>query len=135
MTQCLVYDLTTKESETFFSLNGAKKWMRERQKQGHEVEGSKVSVSVILYSIFIGLSVFTMFTSWLYSHYFHILIALPIRNSTIRKSLGCKRKRSSCIIKYFCKILTRVFTINSLDQYLFVFFCHVVFSLKLNCSI
>lgn len=40
MTQCLVYDLTTKESETFFSLNGAKKWMRERQKQGHEAEGS-----------------------------------------------------------------------------------------------
>lgn len=36
MTLCLVYDLTTKESETFFSLNGAKKWMRERQKQGHE---------------------------------------------------------------------------------------------------
>ena len=44
MTQCLVYDLTTKESETFFSLNGAKKWMRERQKKGHEVEGSKYKI-------------------------------------------------------------------------------------------
>lgn len=40
-TQYLVYDLTTKESETFFTLTGAKKWMRERQKQGHEVEGTK----------------------------------------------------------------------------------------------
>lgn len=44
MTQCLVYDLTTKESETFFTLTGAKKWMRERQKQGHEVEGSKYRI-------------------------------------------------------------------------------------------
>ena len=44
MTQCLVYDLTTKESETCFSLNGAKKWMRERQKQGHEAEGSKYKI-------------------------------------------------------------------------------------------
>ena len=44
MTQCLVYDLTTKESETFFTLTGAKKWMRERHKQGHEVEGSKYRI-------------------------------------------------------------------------------------------
>lgn len=44
MTQCLVYDLTTKESETFFTLTGAKKWMRERQKQGHEVEGTKYRI-------------------------------------------------------------------------------------------
>ena len=44
MTQCLVYDLTTHESETLFSLNGAKKWMRERQKQGHEAEGSKYKI-------------------------------------------------------------------------------------------
>jgi len=44
MTQCLVYDLTTKESETFFSLIAAKKWMRDRQKQGHEVEGSKYKI-------------------------------------------------------------------------------------------
>lgn len=44
MTQCLVYDLTTKESESFFTLTAAKKWMRERQKQGHEVSGSKYKV-------------------------------------------------------------------------------------------
>ena len=44
MTQCLVYDLTTNESETFFTLTGAKNWMRERQKQGHEVEGSKYRI-------------------------------------------------------------------------------------------
>lgn len=44
MTQCLVYDLTTKESETFFTLTGAKKWMRERVKQGHKVEGSKYRI-------------------------------------------------------------------------------------------
>lgn len=44
MTQCFVYDLSTKESETFFTLTAAKKWMRERQKQGHEVERSKYKV-------------------------------------------------------------------------------------------
>ena len=44
MTQCFVYDLYTKESETFFTLTAAKKWMRERQKQGHVVEGSKYKV-------------------------------------------------------------------------------------------
>ena len=44
MTQCFVYDLSTKESETFFTLTAAKKWMRERQKQGHVVEGSKYKV-------------------------------------------------------------------------------------------
>lgn len=37
MTQCIVYDETTKESETFCSLTAAKKWMRERIKQKHEV--------------------------------------------------------------------------------------------------
>ena len=44
MTQCLVYDHMTKESEYFFTLTAAKKWMRERQKQGHEVEGSRIKV-------------------------------------------------------------------------------------------
>ena len=38
MTQCIVYDETTKESETFCSLTAAKKWMRERIKQKHEVD-------------------------------------------------------------------------------------------------
>ena len=41
MTQCIVYDETTKESETFCSLTAAKKWMRERIKQKHEVSGQK----------------------------------------------------------------------------------------------
>ena len=44
MTQCFVYDLSTKESKTFFTLTAAKKWMRERQKQGHVIEGSKYKV-------------------------------------------------------------------------------------------
>ena len=44
MTQCLVYDNTTKESESFFTLTAAKKWMRDRQKQGHEVEGRRYKV-------------------------------------------------------------------------------------------
>ena len=44
MTQCIVYDNTTKESETFCSLTAAKKWMKERIKQGHEVEGSKYRI-------------------------------------------------------------------------------------------
>ena len=43
MTQCIVYDETTKESETFCSLTAAKKWMRERIKQKHEVSGQKYS--------------------------------------------------------------------------------------------
>lgn len=41
MQQCIVYDETTKESETFFTLTGAKKWMRQRKKLGHEVSGSR----------------------------------------------------------------------------------------------
>lgn len=44
MTQCIVYDETTKESETFFTLTAAKKWMRNRLKQGHEVSGQKYKV-------------------------------------------------------------------------------------------
>lgn len=34
MTQCIVYDETAKENETFCTLTAAKKWMRERMKQG-----------------------------------------------------------------------------------------------------
>lgn len=44
MTQCIVYDLTTKESEIFFTLTSSKKWMRERQKLGHEVDGTKYKI-------------------------------------------------------------------------------------------
>lgn len=44
MTQCIVYDETTKESETFFTLTAAKKWMRNKLKQGHEVSGQKYKV-------------------------------------------------------------------------------------------
>lgn len=44
MTQCIVYDNTTHESETFYSLTAAKKLMKERIKQGHEVEGSKYRI-------------------------------------------------------------------------------------------
>lgn len=44
MTQCIVYDNTTHESETFYSLTAAKKWMKERIKQGHEVEDSKYRI-------------------------------------------------------------------------------------------
>ena len=44
MTQCIVYDETTKESETFYSLTAAKKWMRGRMKQGHKVSGQKYKV-------------------------------------------------------------------------------------------
>ena len=44
MTQCIVYDETTNESETFCSLNTAKKWMRERMKQDHKVSGQKYRV-------------------------------------------------------------------------------------------
>ena len=39
MTQCIVYDNTTKESETFCTLTAAKKWMRARIKLGHDVRG------------------------------------------------------------------------------------------------
>lgn len=44
MIQCIVYDETAKESETFFTLTAAKKWMRERMKSGHEVSGQKYKV-------------------------------------------------------------------------------------------
>ena len=44
MTQCIVYDETTKESQTFYALIAAKKWMKERIKQGHEVRGQKYKV-------------------------------------------------------------------------------------------
>lgn len=44
MTECIVYDETTKESETFCTLTAAKKWMRERIKKGHEVSGQKYRV-------------------------------------------------------------------------------------------
>ncbi len=44
MTQCIVYDETTKESQTFYALTAAKKWMKERIKQGHEVRGQKYKV-------------------------------------------------------------------------------------------
>ena len=45
MTQCIVYDETTKESETFWSLTAAaKRWMRERIKQKHKVSGQKYRV-------------------------------------------------------------------------------------------
>lgn len=44
MTECIVYDETTKQSETFCSLTAAKKWMREHLKQGHEVSGQKYKV-------------------------------------------------------------------------------------------
>ena len=39
-----VYDETTKESQTFYALTAAKKWMKERIKQGHEVRGQKYKV-------------------------------------------------------------------------------------------
>lgn len=44
MTECIVYDKTTKESETFCSLTAAKKWMRTKIKEGHEVSGQKYKV-------------------------------------------------------------------------------------------
>ncbi len=44
MTQCIVYDETTKESETFYTLTAAKKWMRQRMKLGHNVSGQKYKV-------------------------------------------------------------------------------------------
>ena len=44
MTQCIVYDETTNDSQTFYSLKAAKKWMRERLKQGHMVNGQKYKI-------------------------------------------------------------------------------------------
>lgn len=44
MTQCIVYDETTKESQDICTLPAAKKWMRERMKQGHKVSGQKYKV-------------------------------------------------------------------------------------------
>lgn len=44
MTQCIVYDETTNDSQTFYSLTAAKKWMRERLKQGHIVNGQKYKI-------------------------------------------------------------------------------------------
>ena len=44
MTQCLVYDETTHESEAIYSLAGAKRWMKERQKLGHKVSGQKYKI-------------------------------------------------------------------------------------------
>lgn len=44
MTQCIVYDETTGESQVCYGLTAAKKWMRERLKQGHEVSGEKYRI-------------------------------------------------------------------------------------------
>lgn len=44
MTIYSVNDRTTREHEDFYSLTPAKKWMKERIKQGHEVSGSKVKI-------------------------------------------------------------------------------------------
>ena len=44
MTLYSVYDETTKEGKSCDTLTEAKKWMRERIKQGHEVSGSKTKV-------------------------------------------------------------------------------------------
>ena len=44
MTQCIVYDNTTKESETFFTLIASKKWLKEHKAKGHEVEGYKYRI-------------------------------------------------------------------------------------------
>ena len=43
-TFCNVYDKTTDEREEFYTLTEAKKWMRDRIRQGHEVTGSKTRV-------------------------------------------------------------------------------------------
>ena len=45
MTECLVYDETTKESEVFYTLTAAKKWMRERMKKDHKVSGLKYRIT------------------------------------------------------------------------------------------
>ena len=39
MTHCIVYDETTQESQVCYGLAAAKKWMRQRLNQGHEVTG------------------------------------------------------------------------------------------------
>ena len=44
MTIYSVYDKTSKESETYYSLSAAKKAMKELIKQGHEVSGSKTKI-------------------------------------------------------------------------------------------
>ena len=44
MKQCIVYDETTGDSESFVFLNDAKKWMRQRIKEGHSVSGSKYKI-------------------------------------------------------------------------------------------
>ena len=44
MTQCIVYDETTNESETFCSLIAAKKLVRDSIKQKHGVIGQKYRV-------------------------------------------------------------------------------------------
>lgn len=44
MTHYLVYDETTGESQVCYGLTAAKKWMRERLKQGHEVSGQKYRI-------------------------------------------------------------------------------------------
>ncbi len=44
MTYYTVNDATTKERDEFYTLTEAKRWMRERMKQGHEVSGSKTKV-------------------------------------------------------------------------------------------
>ena len=44
MTIYSVYDKTTKESETYYSLSAAKKAMKELTKQGHEVVGDKTRI-------------------------------------------------------------------------------------------
>lgn len=44
MTIYSVYNKTTKDSETHYSLSGAKKRMKELIKQGYEVSGSKTKI-------------------------------------------------------------------------------------------
>lgn len=44
MTLYSVYDATTKEGETKYSLSEAKKWIKERIKLGHDASGSKTKV-------------------------------------------------------------------------------------------
>lgn len=39
-----VYDKTTKESETFYSVSAAKKRMKQLIAEGHEVSGSKTKI-------------------------------------------------------------------------------------------
>ena len=44
MTSYSVYDATTQEHETFYAVTPAKRWMRDRMKQGHDVSGSKTKI-------------------------------------------------------------------------------------------